>query len=354
MSFAGNLFDKFFPSPTAGASLGASDKRKKSGPPNDEPGRHSDEDIYGGSSPNLLPLGSIRNTAGYVSGPSSPIDFRSDALELEMSVQEELETEHQQELLDEYENGDEIMDDKPEEVINEEEGFRSSPPSSSPMRERSPRRPLGELTMEDIVPMETTASRTTAQDMNIVKDQLPKKAWRELSNDEAWNRSPNRRALELIREAQRLRLDAASMIQESIGEPEYALRDVEVRDGLWQIMNQMEEFSKAHFTFDVPEDAHHIALTETFRSMSKETVKVIGCVASGGPEGEQGWRSLFYDQEKRQALVCAIIGNVISEQVLQHIFFGGEPGQVRAVARLQSEYQNEDGKSLEPIHSCTI
>jgi hypothetical protein len=84
--------------------------------------------------------------------------------------------------------------------------------------------------------------------------------------------------------------------------------------------------------------------------MSEKTVKVIGCVASGGPEGEQGWRDLFYDQEKRQALVCAIIGNVIVEQVLQHIFFGGESEHTRIVAKLQERYQNEDGKLLQPFN----
>jgi hypothetical protein len=82
-----------------------------------------------------------------------------------------------------------------------------------------------------------------------------------------------------------------------------------------------------------------------FGSMSRETVKIIGCVASGGPEGEDGWRSLFYDQEKRHALVCAILGNVISEQVLQHIFFGGAPEDIEDVAILQERHRDADGTS---------
>ena len=265
---------------------------------------------------------------------TSNLGTQSPALALELSIQEQLE------------------DEVSEQIMNEER-YRSTSPSPSPQLkgkqkkadEGSHRRqPLGDHDLEDLSSVGATTVNNTAENPYNKGDQLSERAWRRLSNHEAWDLSSNRKALDLVREAESSGLDPKILISHSIREPEYALRDIEFRDGLWQLMDKMEQFGKAHFAFDIEEDKDDAALTNMFGSMSMKTVKVIGCVASGGPEGEKGWHSLFYDEEKRQALVCAIIGNVVSEQVFQHIFFGGEPEEIKAVAKLQQEYQAEDGK----------
>jgi hypothetical protein len=139
--------------------------------------------------------------------------------------------------------------------------------------------------------------------------------------------------------------DPRCLIQRVVGEPEYALRDIEIRDGITKLHTCMSSFSKHLFSFKV--DEPETALTSSFfAKFSAETAKVIGCVASGGLGGVEGWKEMFSDTSKRRALVCAIVGNVVTEQVFQHMFFGGIPENVMYVARLQEVHKDEDGMFL--------
>ena len=134
------------------------------------------------------------------------------------------------------------------------------------------------------------------------------------------------------------------------GEPVYAIRDAELRDNLWQVQDKMERFATEYFSFELDQDVfgNHEHLTKAFSKMKPETVKVIGNVASGGPAGANGWRDLFYDEQKRCALVCAIIGNVLSHQVYQHAFFGGSLNDVQELEKIQRDNKDYDGKSHFP------
>ncbi|KAF2796517.1 hypothetical protein K505DRAFT_237589 [Melanomma pulvis-pyrius CBS 109.77] len=140
---------------------------------------------------------------------------------------------------------------------------------------------------------------------------------------------------------------AAKAIKESLeeygnAEPEYSLRDAEIRDGLWSTMDRMESFTKSYFS---PFNCNIRAgdLKNIFGEMSPETIKVIGCVASGGPGGVDGWHDLFLEGQKRRALINAIIGNVLVEQIFQHVFFGGDENQQASVKRIQDENRRKDG-----------
>ncbi|KAH8728458.1 hypothetical protein GQ44DRAFT_647100 [Phaeosphaeriaceae sp. PMI808] len=107
-------------------------------------------------------------------------------------------------------------------------------------------------------------------------------------------------------------------------------------------MDQIERLTKTSFAFEVVPSGTTLP-QRFFKQFSAETVKVIGCLASGGPGGVQGWHDLFLDVPKRQALVCAIISNVLVEQVFQHIFFGGIAKHVKNLTMLQEQHCNEDG-----------
>ncbi|KAF1851572.1 uncharacterized protein K460DRAFT_240622, partial [Cucurbitaria berberidis CBS 394.84] len=164
--------------------------------------------------------------------------------------------------------------------------------------------------------------------------------WNELTVREKWEAKPNLRAREVIAKNP---VRAKAAIENEIKEPEYALRDAEIRDGLWQIMDQMERFALAFFQFEhLSEDG--VLPTRWYKDLTPQTAKIIGCVASGGPAGVHGWHDLFIDEQKRRALVCAIIGNVLVEQVFQHILFGGRAAEIKAVAALQEKHRNEDGE----------
>lgn len=158
-------------------------------------------------------------------------------------------------------------------------------------------------------------------------------------NDE-WTNNPNARARRIV-ERYRTTSEARERIKQELGEPEYAFRDTEIRDGLWQIMDKMERFATKFFSFESNDKDR---LTRSFRLMTPETIKVIGCVASGGPGGQDGWRDLFFDEQQRRALVCAIIGNVLVEQVFQHAFFGGTMADFETLSTLQERLRDEDGK----------
>jgi hypothetical protein len=161
-------------------------------------------------------------------------------------------------------------------------------------------------------------------------------SWNSLTSQEKWSTKPNRRAREVLEESGH---DASALLKD-LREPEYACRDIEIRDWMWKMMSQIEDFADAYFNFTVDDDT---LLRTAFRSMAKETVKIIGCVASGGPAGASGWEDLFLVADKRKALVCAIIGNVLAEQVFQHIFFGGTEAQIEEVAAIQEQHKDKDG-----------
>lgn len=158
-----------------------------------------------------------------------------------------------------------------------------------------------------------------------------------------WTTQPNPLARLIIREHPD---DPLKHVMKAVGEPEYVIRDAEIRDAVWQIMDKMEIFAKDFFDFEFRDERR---LTQAFASMDPATVKIIGYVASGGPGGEEGWRELFYNRFKRRALVCAIIGNVLVEQVFKHPCFGCTSQTRNRLNKVQKELKDTDGTSSPSI-----
>ena len=123
-------------------------------------------------------------------------------------------------------------------------------------------------------------------------------------------------------------------------DPHYAMTDAEMRDSLWQMMDLMDDFARAYFGFPTSEES---VPAQAFAGMGLETAKVIGCVASAGPGGVAGWHALFTEKGQRQALVCAVLGNVLVEQVFGHVLFGGEGACIEELGRMQERLRDEDG-----------
>ena len=165
----------------------------------------------------------------------------------------------------------------------------------------------------------------------------PKSIRPTLTSATRWSKQPNSYARTLLARHG----NNTKALLRSLQEPLYAVRDAEIRDALWEMASQIQRFAKQHFSFQVSDEAQ---LRSVLPILPRETVKIIGNVASGGPTGAKGWEELFLDKEKRQALVSAIVGNVLVEQVLQHLFFGGSQVQVKQVEVVQFRLRNEDGK----------
>jgi hypothetical protein len=191
------------------------------------------------------------------------------------------------------------------------------------------------IEVETICETPTRITSTVKKPKRQLKN-MPSK-YADYPTKEKWKLHPTIRAREL---------SDPEKIRAEVQEPEYALCDAEIRDGMWQIMDQMETFTKQYFglTDGVKVGKDGVVSADFYKDLSPETAKVIGCVASGGPSGTYGWHNLFIDEQKRRALVMAIIGNVLTEQVFQHLLFGGTDRQIAAMIKLEEEYKDSDGK----------
>lgn len=165
-----------------------------------------------------------------------------------------------------------------------------------------------------------------------------------LTSATRWSKQPNSHARTLLA----AHGNNTKAFLRSLEEPLYAVRDAEIRDALWEMTSQIQDFANQHFSFQVTDEAQLRAVLPT---IPKETVKIIGVVASGGPDGAKGWEELFLDSQKRQALVCAIVGNVLVEQVLKHLFFGGSKVQLEQTGRVQDLLKHEDGEFASKKHN---
>lgn len=175
------------------------------------------------------------------------------------------------------------------------------------------------------------------------KKNLPS-AWDILAVAQKWATKPNARAREIL--LTHSARDAQAAISKELNEPEYALRDAEIRDAIWEIEDQIENFARKFFAFKFTSNGEGETKVPAswLQSLAPQTVKIVGCVAVGGPGGEQGWHDFFVQEEKRVGLVCALLGNVLVEQVFGHLFFGGSVEEVGEMAEVERRERDEDGE----------
>lgn len=162
-----------------------------------------------------------------------------------------------------------------------------------------------------------------------------------------WSTDPSKRTKEVMGKYPN---KYPQKIIEEIQEPGYAIRDVEIRDMFWQIMDMTEKLAKKFFgkpsnEKPLPAGQMKIHLKEMYKLFHPTTAQIIGCIATGGPRGEEGWDDLFTDPQKHRALVCGIIGNVLVEQVFKHPCFGAEDSTIEELISSQTALKDDDGNS---------
>lgn len=84
---------------------------------------------------------------------------------------------------------------------------------------------------------------------------------------------------------------------------------------------------------------------------NEQLIRYIGCLAMGGPTGEQGWVTLLADTTCRQALVLGIIGRALKENVFNELYFGGSQRLVENLSKMEQEQTHQDGKT-DSTFSC--
>jgi hypothetical protein len=232
--------------------------------------------------------------------------------------------------------------------VDDDEAFRSVVPREDPdafegvQRNDSlttPPSSSARVKVTSVRKVTSAPSTIPAEDIVQTIASPKKKSITQKEEKDPWHTHPNTYAREIL--TSKIIGDHLSAIQAAVAEPEYTLRDIEIRDQISHLRVLTHSFAKHFFSFALPPDT---TLTNHFFStFSAETAKIIGCVASGGPGGEDGWKEMFSEAKKRRALVCAIVGNVVVEQVWQHLFFGGIKKHVKSVAGLQERFKDEDG-----------
>ncbi|KAG9187955.1 hypothetical protein G6011_01878 [Alternaria panax] len=208
----------------------------------------------------------------------------------------------------------------------------------------------------------TTATTTTT--FKLPENYTLPADWPTLTPSQRWSTDSHLRARELHYNPRLIRAELPD-------EPAYAFRDTEIRDGICGVREGIERFARmwfaggAHASYVSSsngegdggdgEENRDMVVDETFyEGLSPETARVIACVASGGPSGIWGWHEIFINGEKLQALVCGIIGNVISEQVFRHAFFGGTEEGIRAVREVEVQHREDDGFTRKPLYTSAM
>lgn len=112
------------------------------------------------------------------------------------------------------------------------------------------------------------------------------------------------------------------------------------------VCTQMDELRakvKA-FAETFPANRTSDALYSLLKWDHKQLVRYIGCLALGGKEGIEGWRSLLSDKTCRHALVCGIVGRCLKEHVFDELCFGADQKLTDILSKKEHEQAGNDGE----------
>jgi hypothetical protein len=94
----------------------------------------------------------------------------------------------------------------------------------------------------------------------------------------------------------------------------------------------------------VPVKHKHDLLDKFLVPENEHLIRYIGCVAMGGPTGEDGWATLLCDTTCRQALVLGIIGRALKENVFSELYFGCGERLNDTLKEQERKLTDQDGK----------
>jgi hypothetical protein len=76
------------------------------------------------------------------------------------------------------------------------------------------------------------------------------------------------------------------------------------------------------------------------------TVRYIGYLALGGPDGRTSWERLLADRDARKALVWGIVGRALKEHVFGALWFGATDDQQSKLEAHEQRSTDKDGKHI--------
>ena len=87
---------------------------------------------------------------------------------------------------------------------------------------------------------------------------------------------------------------------------------------------------------------------------NERLVRYVGCIAMGGPKGENGWHELFQDSDCMKGLVFGVIGRALKEHVFDALWFGASEAQEKKLLEWEIDHVQDEGKHRNEIWQRTM
>ncbi|KAK3683168.1 hypothetical protein LTR37_020481 [Vermiconidia calcicola] len=95
----------------------------------------------------------------------------------------------------------------------------------------------------------------------------------------------------------------------------------------------------------VPTNHKHEVVKQLLLQENAHLVRYIGCLAQGGNNGPNSWRTLLGDTTCRHAIVVGIVGRALKEHVFGKLYFGARAEFLEELHELESQRIHQDGFS---------
>ncbi|RMZ32951.1 hypothetical protein D0859_02907 [Hortaea werneckii] len=85
-------------------------------------------------------------------------------------------------------------------------------------------------------------------------------------------------------------------------------------------------------------------LSHLLQPQHAETIRYVGCLALGGPDGTDSWKQLLQSSGTHKALIFGVVARALKEHVFGALWFGATPQQERELNKTQEDLLDKDGR----------
>ncbi|KAI7498451.1 hypothetical protein KC367_g5076 [Hortaea werneckii] len=84
-------------------------------------------------------------------------------------------------------------------------------------------------------------------------------------------------------------------------------------------------------------------LSHLLQPQHAETIRYVGCLALGGPDGTDSWKQFLQSSGTHKALIFGVVARALKEHVFGALWFGATPQQERELNKTQEDLLDKDG-----------
>ena len=138
------------------------------------------------------------------------------------------------------------------------------------------------------------------------------------------------------------RKDLIPNVQNSSGTDDYAGTDESVCEHMQKLRSMI--ISITDLFEPVAKQGTPEFLEALLTPHNERLVRYLGCIAMGGPKGENGWHELFQDSECMKGLVFGVVGRALKEHVFDALWFGASEAQEKQLLEWEIEHLQDEGR----------